>query len=356
MANSFKFFYQNTRGLRTKIAHGLKDIITLRNYDIVAITESWLNERFDSECIFDSDTYVTHRSDRSQRTYPSSIENADDNTQDLIGGGALIAIKRNISASRMNQWEQEVPFDNVWIRINTHNEKKIYINCIYINHNSNFDRINLYFKQLFDIVNTREPNANFVIVGDFNLSCIEWSYTTNRCIALRHEGRMANELLNTLTLTNLSQVNPITNNYNRILDLTLTNINDIRVSRTRGIVNEDPYHPAIIFSLESKQIKYMKVKRKTKLNFFKADYTSINRALNELNWNHEFDGLNTNEATNKYYNIINKIIQKFTPTISPKSNDFPNWYLFTKKRNTSNSKNVIKTNFSTHFSVQNEKK
>lgn len=248
MANSFKFVYQNTRGLRTKIAHGLKDIITLRNYDIVAITESWLNERFDSECIFDSDTYVTHRSDRSQRTYPSSIENADDNTQDLIGGGALIAIKRNISASRMNQWEQEVPFDNVWIRINTHNEKKIYINCIYINHNSNFDRINLYFKQLFDIVNTREPNANFVIVGDFNLSCIEWSYTTNRCIALRHEGRMANELLNTLTLTNLSQVNPITNNYNRILDLTLTNINDIRVSRTRGIVNEDPYHSAIIFS------------------------------------------------------------------------------------------------------------
>lgn len=112
---SIKVFHQNTRGLRTKIIKGLKNRITLRNYDIIGLTETWLCNRFDSESIFDVDEYITHRCDRTQNTYqrPNSSLNTDND--ELIGGGALIAIKRNISAIRLKNWEQEIPFDNVWI-------------------------------------------------------------------------------------------------------------------------------------------------------------------------------------------------------------------------------------------------
>lgn len=225
-------FYQNTRGLRTKIAKRLKDRLTLRNYHIVGFTETWLSSRFDSEGIFD-DTYAIHRADRSERTYVGPRNNLNDDN--ITRGGALIAIKNNISSIRMKKWEEEVPFDNVWIKINTKSTKKIFINCIYINHASNFNKINTYFKQLHDIINSREPDSFFVILGDFNLSCIEWYFENNKCLALNYEGRLAGALLDTLNLTNLRQVNFIKNHYNRILDLALTNINDLITNRVNGI-------------------------------------------------------------------------------------------------------------------------
>lgn len=46
---------------------------------------------------------------------------------------------------------------------------------------------------------------------DFNLPCIEWYLENNKYFALNYEGRLANELLNTLNLTNLSQVNFVKN-------------------------------------------------------------------------------------------------------------------------------------------------
>lgn len=46
------FFYQYTRGLRSKIVHGLRDQITLENFDIIGLTETWLYDDIDSESIF----------------------------------------------------------------------------------------------------------------------------------------------------------------------------------------------------------------------------------------------------------------------------------------------------------------
>lgn len=101
----------------------------------------------------------------------------------------------------MSEWEMESPYDNVWLRINTKNSTKLFINCIYINDKTSFDSIMIYFDLLIDIMNRREPNAKFIILGDFNLPCINWYHDNNKCIAIHHEGRMAGELLNMLSCT-----------------------------------------------------------------------------------------------------------------------------------------------------------
>lgn len=98
-------FYQNCRGLRGEIAHGLRDRITLRNYKIIGLTETWLCDSFASESIF-NDTYIVHRADRTHRTYVRN-QHMNTNNSNFIGGGSLIAIKKNISACRMsiyNNW------------------------------------------------------------------------------------------------------------------------------------------------------------------------------------------------------------------------------------------------------------
>lgn len=128
-----------------------------------------------------------------------------------------------------------------------------------MNHATNFDRFNLYMKLLQDIINVREPNAyyyKFLILGDFNLANIEWYHHINHCIATNYEGRFAVEFLNTLALTNIIQVNPIRNHLNRSLDLAITNLTSVNVTRINGIVNEDLHHPSLLINLKHDDIKF----------------------------------------------------------------------------------------------------
>lgn len=273
-----KCFYQNTRGLNTKIARGLRNKITLRNYDIVCLTETWLDDKTDSESLFD-ETYITYRSDRVIATHTRVLDPSYDG--EFTGGGALIAVKKDIVTNRVKQWEAGIPFDNIWIKISTNGTKKIFMNNIYINHGTNFDRLNTYLQRLSEIINIHEPDAHFIIVGDFNLSCIEWFRLNDRCIALDSQGRLADELLNTITFTGLSQVNYVKNEYNRILDLVLTNMSNIKTKRVDGIVNEDLHHPAFVTEISTDKIKFMKSKRGPKFNFFNADYEAINRKIEQ---------------------------------------------------------------------------
>lgn len=105
----------------------------MQNYDGVSVTESWLNENFSSSEIFD-ESYNVFRSDRTVEKYNLLKVNRPDLPPDenVLGGGCLIALKKNISALRMSDWEKETLFDNVWLKINTHGNNEIFINTIYI--------------------------------------------------------------------------------------------------------------------------------------------------------------------------------------------------------------------------------
>lgn len=122
MSTKIKCFYQNTRGLRTKIAHGLRNRITYANYDLLAFTETWLNDNIDSEEIFDSGLYTVHRSDRNCRTYTRPINSSASNNDNFMGGGCLIANKKNIRTLRIPHWESEAPYENVSLKIETKNK------------------------------------------------------------------------------------------------------------------------------------------------------------------------------------------------------------------------------------------
>lgn len=326
MTAKFKLFYQNTRGLRTKIANGLKERISLSNFNVIALTETWLNDTFASESIFDHNLYTVHRADRSSRTYtrPNSINETHNN--DFMGGGCLIAVDKNIPTFRMTDWESEVPYDCVWLQLSTNNTTKLYINCVYINCRTTFEQFNEYLNHLHIVINEREPDAKFLIVEDFNLSCIEWYNDNGRCTPLIYEGRMANELINTLTLTDLNQVNNVKNAYNKILDLCLTNSLSIESKSILGIVHEDPYHPALLFSFDSNIIKVRKYKKHIKPNFYKANYIAINNELSKINWHNILQNKNIDDAVELFYSTIFPIVSKHTPKNTFTFDKHPTWY------------------------------
>lgn len=325
MSGNIKCYYQNTRGLRTKIARGLRNKLSCTDYKLFAFTETWLNDSFASESIFDSGLFVVHRSDRTNRTFTrrgSSPTSCDD----LRGGGSLIAISKDIPALRMSSWEMECPYDNVWLKLSTNDSTKLFVNCIYINDKTNFDSLMLYFDLLVDIVNRREPNSKFLIFGDFNIPSIEWYQVNGKCIALHQEGRMANELVNMLTFTELDQINQIKNFYNRTLDLILSSNLTICCKKALPIINEDLYHPALQVKFDAKNIKFMKMKGQNKLNFYKANYEAINIELNTFDWPELLSHHDINTSVEIFYNIVKPIIKKHTPKSLSRSSNFPIWY------------------------------
>lgn len=74
-----QLYYQNTRGLGSKADIFFNNVITT-NYDIICITETWLNSSHSSSDYFPTN-YNVYRNDRASRTR---------------GGGCLIAIKDNL--------------------------------------------------------------------------------------------------------------------------------------------------------------------------------------------------------------------------------------------------------------------
>lgn len=313
MTKKWKIYYQNTRGPRGKIIHGIKNKFTLANYDCISLSETWLNDTINSAQLFDN-TYNVFRSDRNVEKYNILKRNRQNlpPEADITGGGCLIALKKNITAIRMSDWENEVPFDNVWLKLNSKSNVKTFINTIYIPGWASYDHVNLYLEQLFDIVNVRHPYANFIILGDFNLSCIKWIPNGNHCIPIRPEGGIANELINTLDATNLNQHNSVINQYAGILDLVISNVNT-KVGGTTGLVKIDPYHPPLQIELNQSCISFLESKKTIKYNFFKANYNAIKDEINNIDWNAELKDDDVEIMSDNFYRIINDLIKIYTP-------------------------------------------
>lgn len=308
------FYYQNVRGLRTKT--NIRSSISASEYDLIAFTEHWLNEDFQSDEYFD-DNFFVEREDRS-------------GAGKKWGGGALIAIKRHIAYVRRSEWENELPFENVWIELKSKtNSQKTFINVVYIPPRTKFEQYEKYYDILTEIMCAREPNAKYFIFGDFNMgAAIEWYPYMNECMALSHDGDIANELINTLAITDLKQINFVRNSNNRILDLVLTNCapDEYLLASAVELSRTDHHHPPIEVKFSAKDLKFITAVKTPKLNFFKANYELINYELDQIDWVKEFDNLGINEQVEKFYTIVNGIIRKFTPTILPRSDDFPKWF------------------------------
>lgn len=157
--NDLKIYYQNIRGVNTK-TH-IRSNFSAADFEIIALTETWLKSDFSSSEIFD-DSFEVFRSDRDLSL-----------TGKKSGGGCLIAIKNNISALRMTDWEKEIPFENVWMAINQKkSNEKLYINVVYIAPKTSHATYALYFDHISNLICNVKPNSEFLFLGDFNIGTI----------------------------------------------------------------------------------------------------------------------------------------------------------------------------------------
>lgn len=115
----FTLYYQNCRSLNNKLIEFSLSLLS-SDFDVIAITETWLKPTVLNNELFDS-SYLVYRCDRSEL-----------NSLKCRGGGVLVAVKSKYKSECF----QLLNFDHlevvvVKIKINT---LTLYIFCIYIYH------------------------------------------------------------------------------------------------------------------------------------------------------------------------------------------------------------------------------
>lgn len=203
--------------------------------------------------------------------------------------------------------------------------------CYFPQGKSQQESQSLFFDFLSDL-HTDFSNDLFIILGDFNIADAVWMPSNSGVSGYIMQNPNFNiltcQLSAFMNYTNWLQYNCIPNKNDRQLDLVLSN-NQCEVTVVEPLVPIDTHHPVFcVKSYISNFERILKSAPRIARRFFAADYDLINAKLDFIDWKTPLCDSNVDDAVEKFYLIINEIINEFIPTKSSNSNDskYPAWY------------------------------
>lgn len=314
--NNLQLYYQNSRGLRTK-THVFYRNIVCNNYDVVILTETWLNSSVLSSELFD-ERYVVYRRDRESSSLHCGKE----------GGGVLIAVKKNLKSKHIQHWESNC--EDLWVTLElplSRSVRQLALCAVYLPPPIRRSSLE-YFLNNCTAVLEHIKDINIYIVGDFNMSGIDWRLVgeSNNDNALHSTYET---LIDFTRVNRLTQFNTVVNAAGRILDLVLSTHPLCSVTESMNpLSNVDQQHPPLEISIAFNQRTKLPYNHtQLKSNFKNANYASIRKFLLELNWIEIFKGLEgVNEMLDSFYEMLQMAIQKFIPPRVPKTRKYPLWF------------------------------
>ncbi|KAF0702594.1 Reverse transcriptase domain-containing protein [Aphis craccivora] len=262
-------FYQNCRGLRTKLFN-FKCNTSCFNYPFITLTETWLNNDIaDGELNWFN--YNIFRCDRNSTTSGCSR-----------GGGALVGILLTCPNSPPQSY-------------------KTFMSTVE-------NLLSIYSDHLF------------IFCGDFNLPNVFWSNDNHGLIYSSTSGYLINCLPETFTANNFFQINDIFNKSGSLLDLIFVK------AALVPVVLEDRYHPAL-------SIDFIPVTNIPQIdsfhyyfNFRKANYPLINAFLLSFNWLETFSNLYVTSAAYALFDALHLSILRHVPNVKFSRSNFPSWF------------------------------
>ena len=213
--------------------------------------------------------------------------------RNIHGGGVLIAVKNNLTASRELDLERE-ELESAWCKLQISGSKTLYNCCFYRKPDHHKEPIEHLDETIEDVTsNTNVPCI--VVTGDFNLPHIDWDLEDCKSKYSVKEnpqyGTAANQALLDLAHRNsLSQCVKEPTRGKNILDLVFTNNPDL--IKNSEVIAGMSDHDIVITDLN---LKIQPIKKKQRKVFFykKANVEAlkkvIQQSLNDLTSNAESD-------------------------------------------------------------------
>lgn len=283
------------------------------NYDVVVLTETWLNSNILSSELFD-DRYEVYRRDR--------VTTGFHNNKD--GGGVLIAVSKKFNSKCIDSWQSNC--EDMWVTVDcstSHSSHQVAFCAVYLP-----PPVCLrVFEQFIEHCNAVLDSTNIpiCIMGDFNLGIINWDDLGNVNVPMPS---VCQRLIEFIDTNKLIQHNNIKNCSGRMLDLILSTELNLGVTEScYPLVNIDKLHPPLDLLLsfvKANNLPYNKLNIRP--NFYRADYDRITETLNKHNWCDLFRGKDVNEMLVVFYDVLNGIINDHIPKYKTPNSKYPPWF------------------------------
>ncbi|XP_055645635.1 uncharacterized protein LOC129782527 [Toxorhynchites rutilus septentrionalis] len=275
-------YYQNARGLRTKI-----DDLFLAScdcgFDIIVLTETGLNDSINSEQLSGPEFNV-YRCDRNLC-----------NSSKSSFGGVLIAIAaKHVSYFIVTLSGSAI--EQVCVAASIRGTK-ISMCAVYIPPDRSRDvaAFDQHVASVREICDKVSPNEVVLVCGDYNQPRLSWVRNDNEvaCCSTSVYTPASLSLIDGMDFLNLRQQNLIQNHLGRILDLVFTNTayDSIMINESSApLLRVDSHHPPLVISVSlpfPSDNAPTNIDRNVPrpLNYKKLDFDELSDYLSNTDWN-----------------------------------------------------------------------
>ncbi|XP_058456483.1 uncharacterized protein LOC131433893 [Malaya genurostris] len=304
---------QNVRGLRTKI-DAFFLAVSDAEYDIIVLTETWLNDQIFSVQLF-GHLYAVYRSDRSPL-----------NSHKTRGGGVLIAVSKKFSSS-IDQTFISVSLEQLWVLVELPRDS-LNIEVIYLPPDRKIDSvsINEHIDSLSSISFRLSPRTPALLFGDYNQYGLRWCFPEGGLPLvdplLSQIPTACSALLDGFNLNGFTQINTLLNRNDRLLDLILANDVALPVtnvfSPVEPLIDLDADHPAlgVEFRIPT-PIEYDEPSISLSLDFRRVDYAELNDLPSVIDWRFIERTANVSDAVECFCDAVESVVSHAVPASRP---------------------------------------
>lgn len=308
-ASKLVCYYQNVGGIKTGYRCVI-DAVRLCSYDVIVLTETWLNCNL-SEDEIKFDNYNVFRCDRS----PSTSSKSE-------GGGVLIAVHKRLNSGRV---DCDCNLEQLFVSISCLT-KELIVGVVYIPPRSDVTVYNMHCASVEEILGGR-ADCSVAIFGDYNLPNVCWSNDEFGVTVDSPPSHPARLVAESFAYLGLSQLNTVPNDRGVFLDLLFSNVISLTTERAIDLLSRNSIHHTAFISQFTTVVEetYVNYSFSTP-NFKIGDYASINNYLASIDWEHLFSGLEIDDAVNQFYSVIYTAVNRFVPSKICRSSSFPIWF------------------------------
>ncbi|XP_062558120.1 uncharacterized protein LOC134222996 [Armigeres subalbatus] len=313
-AHALRIYYQNVRGLRTKV-----DSFFLAasecDYDVIVLTETWLDEHILGIQLF-GPKFAVYRTDRNSA-----------NSTKSRGGGVLIAVSTRWN-SYVDSTLTSIALEQLWIRISTA-DRLVSIGVLYLppDRRSDINCIRDHMNSFSSISSNLDFNDFVLQLGDYNQPNLEWVASEDGFMHVNPQSVLSTSssaLVDGFSFNCLTQLNGVANRNGRFLDLVLANDaakSTCTVSEAiEPLIYLDADHPALdivvnlpgLFTFDDASDVHQMY------DYRRADYDSICDAISCIDWSPIEIDVCVDDAVNYFTRQIHRIIAEHVPLCRPK--------------------------------------
>ena len=276
----------------------LKQVIKEKNVQVITITESWGQQW--KEATLEIDGFTMYRKDRNDGRK---------------GGGCIIYISKELKSFTCKELEHTQGDDTIWCWVKLTNETKILIGCMYRTPSSTNENNKNLLNQIIQANEVASQNR-ILLMGDFNLKEINWleEEVTGPITAIPNEFYEC--IKDCFLHQHVFAPTRFRGNQESTLDLIFTkeenDVKNIEVLQPLGKSDHGIVICDLICEWKSKD------KEKPRRLYHKGNYIEINRCLNEINWEIEFEGKNLQQKWEVFKIKLEEILDQYIPLSEPK--------------------------------------